>query len=337
MQIETFEIVVIGGGPIGIFCTFVLGIFGFKKIALIESSDQLGGECIHLYPKKIIYDVAGIPEIKAEKLIENLIEQMNAFSPSVYLNSQITNIRKEGEVFILETNNSENAEIRTSRIMISGRGSLTRRKPTDVDGFEKAEADGFVQYSLTDPDMFRDKDVIIGGGGDSALDWCFALNGIARSIAIIHRREGLTAMQSSQDQLMELVGDGSVELLLEAQISRIETISFSEGEKKQMLVVLPEGERLLQFDFFIPCYGSNIDTNSLASMLKNLKVKFSEDGLISSKEYKTDEEGVYHIGKFGWITVGFGYAVEAAKVASEDKDGKKHIPYSTSNPIFKKS
>lgn len=335
-----FEIAIIGGGPTGLFSVFMSGIFGFKKIALIESSEKLGGKCSHLYPKKNIYDVAGIPEITGEGLIQSLEKQMSKFSPEIFLNSTIVKVEKNGDVFVLKTNNPE-VEIKTYKIMLAcGKGVLEPRKPTTTKGFLEAEASGIIQYSLKDPEMFRNKDIIIGGGGDSALDWCFDLQGIAKSITIIHR-SSLRAMKSSQDKLMFLAEKGACKLFLQFEIEEMhQTTSQSTNieNRWQMTVSSAEKEEkgLLEFDFFIPCYGSNSNSEAIIAMVRDLKVEISETGEIVANNYRTSEKGVYIATTSDWMTVAFGEATLAAEAASKDVHGEQHVPYSSSNTVFVK-
>ena len=321
-----FQIVVIGGGPVGIFCCFMLGVFGFKKICIVEASEMLGGKCAHLFPEKNVYDVAGLPRIKGAELVQNLQEQLELFRPEVMLETQVSKIiRREGG-FILSTNRGE---IEASKVIICcGKGTINPRKPK-IPGFQEAEAAGAMRYSLKELELFRGKDVVVGGGGDSALDWCFELQDIAKSITLVHR-SALRAAKSSQERLLQMAEAGECRLLMPVELDAIEC-----GENNWTLSVR-SGEEIdkLPFDYFIPCYGSEVDRRSAAALVEDLDVELSEEGIILTKDFRTTEPGLYYVPAASWLTVGFSMALQAAQIASKDVYGEQDIPHSSSNPIF---
>ncbi len=218
--VDTYDLTIIGGGPTGLFAAFYAGFRGMRT-KIIENLPELGGQLVTLYPDKYVYDVAGHPEILARDLAKLLIEQGTRFHPAVCLEEQVQAFERiEGNIFRLKTNRTQHY---TRAVLIcAGVGSFSPNKLT-VPGAQKFEGRG-VYYFVRDKSAFRDKRLLIVGGGDSAMDWALNLRDTARSIEIIHRRDTFRAHESSLNQvrgcnipincwweLQEVIGDGEVQ------------------------------------------------------------------------------------------------------------------------------
>ena len=179
------DILIIGAGPTGLFAVFEAGLLKMK-CHILDSLTQPGGQLTELYPKKPIYDIPGYPEIIAGDLIENLLEQIKPFSPSYTLGETAEGIEKiDDGSFIVSTN--KKTRINASVIAIAGGlGTFTPRKP-NISNISDYEENG-VLYMIKNPDDFRDKNVLIAGGGDSALDWTIHLSKVAKKVTLVHRR-----------------------------------------------------------------------------------------------------------------------------------------------------
>lgn len=211
------DVAIIGGGPVGIFAIFQAGMLGMQ-CHLFEGMSMIGGQCAALYAQKPIYDIPGHPEIRAIDLIENLIKQAAPFRPVYHSSNQIISLEdKEGQ-WLLES--SSGLKLLAKVVLITaGGGALV---PNKLDGTEEFEPTGSVAYKVDSIEDYRDKDVLIAGGGDSAADWTNALCGIAGKVYFVHRREKFRCAPSSLEKIVDACAKGLVEMVCPAQISRIE-------------------------------------------------------------------------------------------------------------------
>ena len=198
------DIVIVGGGPVGLFGAFYSGIRELK-CSIVESLPQLGGQLITLYPKKYIYDVPGYPKILSQDLVEKLVIQGTQFHPSVHLNQKITHIQNapsnNGKPILQLISDQGNSFFTHSAVMAIGAGAFTPRKPKipNIISFEKQK----LFYTVKDPDQFANQEILIIGGGDSALDWALMLENIARKITLIHRSDRFRAHEHSVQQIYQ--------------------------------------------------------------------------------------------------------------------------------------
>ena len=198
------DTLIIGAGPVGLFCVHQLGIIGLK-CEVVDNLDKIGGQCIELYPDKPIYDIPAVPKCTGEELTNNLIEQIKAFKTNFHLNERVEEIKKIEKKWITKTN--KGTEFESSSIIIAaGVGSFEPRKfPTkEIEKYEGKE----ILYSIKDKTVFKDKTVCIFGGGDSALDWAIELSSTSKVI-LVHRRDDFRGMQASIDKSNQLKKDGN--------------------------------------------------------------------------------------------------------------------------------
>ena len=197
MTQEPYDIAIIGGGPVGMFAAFYASLRD-TKVVLIESLAMLGGQVMSLYPEKRILDVAGFPGVKGADFIAALDQQLGMFPVDVKLNTTVTNVEQATDLFHLATSQGETIQAKTV-IITTGKGAFEPRK-MQVDGVAELVGQG-VHYFVTDPQIFKNHDIAIAGGGDSAVDMAVMLNDIAASTRLIHRRETFRAMEQSVNAL----------------------------------------------------------------------------------------------------------------------------------------
>jgi len=279
------DLIIIGAGPTGLFTVFEAGLLGMK-CHLVDSLTKPGGQCVEIYPNKPIYDIPAHPEILAGKLVDNLFDQIKPFSPNFSLGEIAEKLDKKDGHFVLKTN--KGTEIHGKVIVIAGGlGNFEPRKPS-IEGLDKFENRG-VQYSIIEKEKFKNKNVIIAGGGDSALDWTIELSKIC-NISLIHRRNEFRGANSSVKSVQELKDKGIVDVITPAQVVEL----F--GEKKLESINVKSGEKIInmQADFFIPLFGLVPKMN----IFKNWGLEIEKNAIVvnNSLDYQTNIKGVYAVG-----------------------------------------
>ena len=211
---ETKDIIIIGAGPVGLFTVFEAGLLGLNCI-LIDNLDKPGGQCAELYPEKPIYDIPGLPSCTGQSLVDNLLKQIEPFKTPMHLNQRIESLKKvEGN---WEATTSLGQIFLTPSIFIAGGvGSFEPRKPP-IENIIKFENKG-VSYAIPNKEIYKDKTIVIFGGGDSALDWTVELSKIAKHIYLVHRREDFRAVEHTVSLMQQLVKESKVTLYTNNQI-----------------------------------------------------------------------------------------------------------------------
>lgn len=210
------DILIIGAGPTGLFTVFEAGLLKLK-CHLIDALPQPGGQCAELYPKKPIYDIPGFPEVLAGDLVSNLLEQIRPFKPGFTLAERAETIEKQLDGSFVVTTNKGTRHQAPVVAIAGGLGSFEPRKPT-IDGIVEFEEKG-VDYFVKNPEHYRDKKIIIAGGGDSALDWTIFLADVASQVTLVHRRNEFRGALDSVEKVAELTQRGKVNLLTEAEVT----------------------------------------------------------------------------------------------------------------------
>ena len=282
------DILIIGAGPTGLFTVFEAGLLKLKT-HLIDALPQPGGQCSEIYPKKPIYDIPGFPEILAGQLVDNLMEQIKPFNPGFTLGERAETVEKlEDDTFLVTTNKGTQHNAPVIAIA-GGLGSFEPRKPPipNIQDFE----DKGVAYIIRDPEVYRDKRVVIAGGGDSALDWTIFLADVASEVTLVHRRNEFRGALDSVEQVGELSKLGKVNLITEAEVKELEGGDHltAVGIKHKT-----KGDIQLETDYFIPLFGLSPKLGPMANW--GLEIEKNAIKVDNSYDYQTNIPGIYAIG-----------------------------------------
>ena len=281
------DILIIGAGPTGLFTVFEAGLLKMR-CHILDSLAQPGGQCMELYPKKPIYDIPAYPEIIAGDLIKKLLEQIKPFNPSYSLGETALTLDKlKDGSFRITTD--KGTEISTKIIAIAGGlGTFIPRKPK-IPNLSQYEDNG-VLYMIKDPNQFKDKTVIIAGGGDSALDWSIYLSEIAKKVILIHRRNEFRGANESVSSVQKLKNSGKIKVITPAQIT-----SLNGSNKLESVVLNQDGNELtINTDFFIPLFGLIPKLGPIKDW--GLEIENNAIKVNNSFDYQTNIEGIYAIG-----------------------------------------
>ena len=281
------DILIIGGGPTGLFTVFEAGLLKMK-CHILDSLTQPGGQCIELYPKKPIYDIPAYPEIRAGDLIENLLEQIKPFDPSYTLGETASNLDKLDDGSFKVTTD-KGTEISAKIIAIAGGlGTFTPRKP-NISNILDYEDKG-VLYMIKDPDEFNDKTVVIAGGGDSALDWSIHLSKIAKKVILIHRRNEFRGANDSVASVQKLKDLGKIDVITPAQVSKLN----GKNKLESIIVEMDGNENEIETDYFIPLFGLVPKLGPIKDW--GLNIENNAIKVNNSLDYQTNIDGIYAIG-----------------------------------------
>ena len=281
------DIIIIGAGPTGLFAVFEAGLLKMR-CHIIDALPQPGGQLAELYPKKPIFDIPGYPSVGAGELVDNLMEQIKQFEPGFTLSEQATTIDKQEDgSFIVTTN--KGTQVQGKAVAIAGGlGSFEPRKPL-IENIEAYEEKG-VEYFVKNPEQFRDKKIVIAGGGDSALDWSIFLAEVAAEVTLIHRRNEFRGALDSVDKVIDLKKEGKINLITPAEVVGIK----GEGNV-EAIVVEKDGEAFdLATDYFIPLFGLSPKLGPIANW--GLEIEKNAIKVDNSLDYQTNIEGIYAIG-----------------------------------------
>jgi thioredoxin reductase (NADPH) len=281
------DALIIGAGPCGLFAVFELGLLDIK-VHLIDILDKIGGQCAELYPEKPIYDIPGIPTVTGQGLTDALMEQIKPFNPTFHLNEMVETIEKIGDPLFRVTTDAGQV-FETKVVIISAGGGSFQPKRPPVPGIEAYEGTS-VFYAVRRMEAFRDKDILIVGGGDSALDWTLNLQPIARSMTLLHRRDDFRAAPHSVEQMRALVKSGKMDLKL-GQITSLE------GEGGQLSGAVVKGTDNESFkvecNTMLPFFGLTMKLGPIANWGVNL-----ENNLVpvETSAFETNVPGIFAIG-----------------------------------------
>ena len=280
------DILIIGAGPVGLFTVFEAGLLKLR-CHLIDSLAQPGGQLTEIYPKKPIYDIPGFPSILAGDLVNNLMEQIAPFNPSFTLGERAESIEQVNGGFLLSSN--KGTKIKAKVIAIAGGlGCFEPRKPP-LENIGRFEDKG-VDYIIKDPEKFRNKNLVIAGGGDSALDWTIELSSIAKEITLIHRRSSFRGALDSVDKVFELAKVKKINLITDAQVTGLN----GNGVLKEVTINSKTlGELKKEVDHFIPLFGLSPKLGPLAEWGLNITKNAIE---VDTIDYSTNLPGIYAIG-----------------------------------------
>lgn len=285
----TTDIAIVGAGPIALFTIFEAGLLKMR-CHLIDYLPQVGGQLSEIYPKKPIYDIPGFPSILAQELVDNLVKQAEPFKPTYTLGERIESLQKIGERdFILETNMGTKISAQVV-VIAGGLGCFEPRKP-EVKDLERFENGKGVSYMVLDPESYRDKKIVIAGGGDSALDWTIFLADVAKEVTLVHRSESFRGAPDSANKVLKLADDGKIKLLLNSNLTEVggDAILKTVGVVNTKTNVA----QIIEADNLIPLFGLSPKLGPMENWGLNIDKNAIE---VNTEDYSTNIPGVYAIG-----------------------------------------
>ena len=333
--VSTFDAVIIGAGPVGLFAVFELGLVDIKT-CVIDILGKPGGQCSELYPEKPIYDIPALPTVTGQELTERLMEQIKPFGAEFVFGERVDELqRREDGSFFLKTDAGR--EIVAKVVVIAaGGGSFTPKRPP-LEGIEGYEGSS-VFYAVRRIEDLRGRDVLIVGGGDSALDWTLSLATVAKSLTLLHRRDEFRGAPHSVDKMRSLVAEGKVRLVI-GQVTKLH------GDGKTLSGVTAKtaaGEEQLTVDAMLPFFGLTMKLGPVSSWGLNLNENLI---LVDTEKFETSEKGIFAIGdintypgKLKLILSGFHEAALMAQQAHKYVHPEKKLmfQYTTSSSSLQK-
>jgi thioredoxin reductase (NADPH) len=335
------EVVIIGAGPVGLFQIFELGLLGIQA-HIIDSLTQVGGQCTELYPEKPIYDIPALPVCGAQELIDRLLEQAKPFNATFHLGQEVTDLQLESTGKIL-VGTSAGTRLRAGAVVIAaGVGSFQPRRLSlpDIEQFEGRS----VHYRVKTAAEFHGRDLVICGGGDSALDWTVALCEKAKSLTLVHRRAEFRAAPATVARMRDLVAAGKMQLV-EGNVVALHSEPHADGPRLRGLVLQSaNGQSTLQVaaDHVLAFFGLHPKLGPIAEWGLELEKRALK---VDTEKFQTSVPGIFAIGdintypgKKKLILSGFHEAALAAFAIQHHlfPDKRQFLQYTTTSPIMQK-
>lgn len=337
-QAARTDVTIIGAGPVGLFTVFECGMLNMK-CHVIDALDAPGGQCMALYPEKPIYDIPAYPRILASELVEKLFLQAAPFEPVFHLGQQVIRLQEAADGgWLIETSTGSRI-VAPVVIIAAGVGAFGPNRPplAGIEVYERQPSGSGVKYLVSRREDYRDRRVVIAGGGDSALDWALSLAEVAASVAIVHRREKFRAAPETVQRVKRLVADGVIELVIPYQPHALKGTG---GVLEAVVVTDLDGqERTLPADAFLPFYGLTQNLGPIAEW--GLNLHRNHIGVDRTNCY-AGLPGVFAVGdiasypgKLKLILTGFAEAASAAHAAYAlvHPGDSLHFEYSTSKGV----
>jgi thioredoxin reductase (NADPH) len=281
------DVLIIGAGPIGLFAVFELGLLDIKA-HLVDILDKVGGQCAELYPEKPIYDIPGIPYITGHGLTDALMKQIKPFGPTFHLGEMVTTLQKIGEpMFRVNTDRGKAFECKAV-VIAAGGGSFQPKRPPikDIEPYEGKS----VHYAVRKMDAFRDKRLVIVGGGDSALDWTLNLQPVAKRVTLIHRRDEFRGAPDSVNKMRALVAAGDMDL----KIGQVAALEGSDGQLTACSIKGNDGVMTrVELDSMLPFFGLTMKLGPVADW--GLKME-GELIPVDTAAFETSIPGLFAVG-----------------------------------------
>jgi thioredoxin reductase (NADPH) len=281
------DVLIIGAGPVGLFAVFELGLLDIKT-HLVDILDKVGGQCAELYPEKPIYDIPGLPIVTGQGITDALMQQIHPFNPTVHLNEMVTTLEKLGDAqFRVATTGGKTFEVKCV-VIAAGGGSFQPKRPP-IAGIEPYEQKS-VHYAVRKIETFRDKRLLIVGGGDSALDWTLNLQPVARRLTLLHRRDDFRGAPDSVNKMRALVAEGKMDL-------KVGQVSALEGADGQLAAVTIKGNdgatSRVELDAMLPFFGLTMKLGPVA----NWGLKLDDELIpVDTAAFETSVPGLFAIG-----------------------------------------
>ena len=282
------DIIIIGAGPVGLFTVFEAGLLKLR-CHLIDVLPQVGGQLTEIYPKKPIYDIPGFPIVLAGDLIDNLMQKIAPFKPGFTLGEKAISIEETSDNQFIVTTNQGTQHIAPNIAIAGGLGCFEPRKPP-IANIADFEGNG-VDYMVKDPEKYRNKKVVIAGGGDSALDWALFLKDVASEVILVHRSTEFRGHLDSVQKVMDLSTNGQMKLMLNSEITHLDG---SENLNKVGATIKGESEiQWVDADYFLPLFGLSPKLGPIANWGLNINKIAIE---VNTLDYSTNVPGIYAVG-----------------------------------------
>lgn len=290
---EHFETdaVIIGAGPCGLFSVFELGLLDIR-CHVIDILDRPGGQCAELYPEKPIYDIPALPIVTGAELTQRLLEQAKPFKAEFHYNQMVTELAKQPDGRFLVKTDGDLSFLAKIVVVAAGGGSFQPKKPP-IPGIEPYEANS-IFYSVKKMETFRGRDVLIVGGGDSALDWTLNLQPLAKSLTLLHRRDEFRAAPDSVNKMRELVAAGKMQL-------KIGQVTGLKGENGMLAAATVKGSDGSIFDVttnaMLPFFGLTMKLGPVAEWGLNLHENLVA---VDTEKFETSTPGIFAVGDINY-------------------------------------
>lgn len=329
------DVVIIGAGPVGLFAVFELGLLDVK-CHLVDILDKVGGQCAELYPEKPIYDIPALPVVTGQDLTDRLMEQIKPFDPQFHLGERIDELKRLDDGRYELKTDCDTTFVTKVVVIAAGGGSFTPKRPP-LAGIENFEGTS-VFYSVRRIDDFRDRDILIVGGGDSALDWTLSLQPVAKSLTLLHRRDDFRGAPHSVEQMRALVADGKMDL----KIGQVAELHGTDGQLEAVTIKSKTGEEKITINTVLPFFGLTMKLGPIANWGLNLSENLVP---VDTEKFETSEPGIFAVGdindypgKLKLILSGFHEAALMAQAANRIVNpGKKVLfQYTTSSSSLQK-
>ena len=340
-MVKETDIIVIGAGPVGLFTVFEAGLLGLNCV-LIDNLDKPGGQCAELYPEKPIYDIPGVAFQTAQEHVEALLLQIKPFDYDLYLNQRVETIEEVDhakDIYWKVTTNENNSFVSKNIFIAAGAGSFEARRPPNIENPDKFLNIG-VNYAVRSKDKYKNKDIFIFGGGDSALDWTVELAKNAKSLSLVHRRDAFRGAPHTEELMRELVKDKKINLLTPFVIEdihgeeKVNEVSLKNFDTKEIVTH--------KADELIFLFGLNKKLGPILDWeleLNNKKIN------VNTESFETSKEGIFAVGdindypgKLDLILSGFHETTLAVQKAYKRIHPGERVPfgYTTSNSKLQK-
>ncbi|MEO1330772.1 MAG: NAD(P)/FAD-dependent oxidoreductase [Pseudomonadota bacterium] len=331
-----FDVAIVGAGPVGLFAVFELGLLGLNAV-VIDTLDKVGGQCAELYPEKPIYDIPGFPEVSGQALTDNLMAQAAPFEPEFRLNQRVESLtRREDGRYLVETSIGERYDV-AAVFIAAGAGSFTPRRPK-LEGLEAFEEKS-VFYAVRSRAQFEGRDLMIVGGGDSALDWTLDLLPSVKSLTLVHRRASFRAAPHSVAAMQEAVAAGRMRFV-EGELAELKG---ADGALEQIVLKTKGDPETVKADRLLAFFGLNIELGPIADW--RLDLQDGKQIKVDTEKFETSTPGVFAIGDINWypgklklILSGFHEGALAAQAAFRlaRPNEKLRFQYTTSSTELQK-
>ncbi len=327
--------IIIGAGPCGLFAVFELGLLDIKA-HVIDILDKPGGQCAELYPEKPIYDIPGLPVVTGQGLTEALLEQIRPFDPTFHFQERVEALERQPDGRLRLVTDTGKVFLTKVVVIAAGGGSFTPKRPP-LEGIEFFEGNG-VFYAVRRIEDFRDRDILIVGGGDSALDWTLSLQPVARSLTLMHRRDDFRGAPHSVERMRALVAQQQMKLV----IGQMTGLGGTDGNLQSVTVKTKDGEQRLKVDRLLPFFGLTMKLGPVADWGLNLHENLVP---VDTARFETSEPGIFAIGdintypgKLKLILSGFHEAALMSQAAHRIvyPDKKLLFQYTTSSSSLQK-